>query len=168
MVHLPLSYPRRVKSESTRSFLKREHYFVTDLVWALTFVGVKVLQPTEEQCALAVGIEIFLRLLSWQAGVNFDHTSLSAGLLIQFDSKGTPVPENCTGASSGWMFIRESRKTIIAVTLTAISLNNRTMTVYTNGITADEYCEVNQVDPAGQKIIMLQASFVSSQLPQLR
>ncbi len=81
---------------------------------------------------------------SWQTGVLYDHTSVLGGLLIRFDPAVTPMPDNCAGAS--WMFIPASAKVMISVTLLAIAMNNRAMTVYTSGITSG-FCDVTQVDP---------------------
>lgn len=84
---------------------------------------------------------------SWQTGVIFDHTSVEGALLIRFDPNLTPLPENCASVSSNWMLIPDSRKSIMAVVLLAIAMNNRVMTVYTKGIGPSGYCEVTQVDP---------------------
>lgn len=86
---------------------------------------------------------------SSQGGVIFDHTSVPGGLLIRFDPAVTPMPENCAGASSNWMFISESNKIIVAVTLMVIAANNRAIVVYTSGIGSNGYCAINQVDPQG-------------------
>lgn len=85
---------------------------------------------------------------SFQGGIVFDHTSISTGLLIRFDPAVTPMPTNCAGASSNWMFIPQTSKIMVAVTLMALASSNRWMTVYTSGVGASGYCEINQVDPA--------------------
>jgi len=84
----------------------------------------------------------------FQGGIIFDHTSTPTGLLIRFDPAVTPMPTNCAGASSNWMFIPQTSKIIVAVTLMALASGNRWMTVYTSGVGASGYCEINQVDPA--------------------
>jgi hypothetical protein len=86
---------------------------------------------------------------SAQTGIIFDHTSYAGGLLIRFDPAVTGMPDNCAGATSNWMLIPESKKTMIAVALIAIASNNRGMAVYTSGIGTSGYCEINQLDPLG-------------------
>jgi hypothetical protein len=82
-----------------------------------------------------------------QTGVIFDHTSVEGALLIRFDPNVTPMPENCPVTGSNWMIIPEGKKTLMAVTLMALGMGNRTMTVYTKGAGLYGYCEVTQVDP---------------------
>lgn len=84
---------------------------------------------------------------SWTGGILFDHTSVPGGLLIRFDAT-VPMPDNCPGPAGSWMIIPETKKTIIAVTLMAIAMNNREMAVYTMGPGVGGYCEITQVDPA--------------------
>lgn len=71
-------------------------------------------------------------------------TSNASGLLIILD---TGLPTNCTGSPYGWMLIRESNKTMIALTLMAWHSGNRNVTVYTDTLVAGSYCTINQVDP---------------------
>lgn len=84
---------------------------------------------------------------SWTGGIIFDHTSIPGGLLIRFDAS-VPMPDNCPFPASSWMIIPETKKTMIAVTLMAIAMNNREMTVYTGGVGVGGYCEIMQIDPA--------------------
>jgi hypothetical protein len=84
---------------------------------------------------------------SWQSGTISDHTSVLGGLLIRFDP-GVALPDNCATSPSPWLFIAETNKAMMAVTLMAIAMNNRVMDVYTKGIGPSGYCEVVQVDPA--------------------
>ena len=71
-------------------------------------------------------------------------TSTASGLMIMLD---TGLPTNCAGSPYGWMLIRESNKTMIAVALMAWHTGNRNITVYTDNSVAGSYCTINQVDP---------------------
>jgi hypothetical protein len=84
---------------------------------------------------------------NYRTGTIFDHTSVEGALLIRFDPAVTQVPENCVGGYSNWMLIPESNKAMMAVTLMAIAMGNRVMTVYAKGVGASGYCELVQVDP---------------------
>lgn len=84
---------------------------------------------------------------SWTSGILMDHTSIPGGLLIRFDAS-VPMPDNCPGPASSWLVIPETKKTIMAVTLMAIAMGNREMSVYTIGPGFNGYCEIGQVDPA--------------------
>lgn len=86
---------------------------------------------------------------NYRTGWIFDHTSVEGALLIRFDPNVTAPPDICAGSGSSWMAIPESNKALMAVTLMAIAMNNRNMTVYAKGVGATGYCELVQVDPAG-------------------
>jgi hypothetical protein len=47
---------------------------------------------------------------TWVSGTMMDITSVPEGLLIKVD--GGSLPNNCTGASAGWMKIPEANKTM--------------------------------------------------------
>ncbi|MBB5368569.1 MULTISPECIES: hypothetical protein [unclassified Janthinobacterium] len=81
---------------------------------------------------------------TWQPGEIWDHSAVGGGLLIRFNPAVTAMPDNCAGAI--WMFIPETNKTIIAVTLMAIASGNRNVMVYTSGLVSG-FCMVTQVDP---------------------
>lgn len=81
---------------------------------------------------------------TWQEGEIWDHSAIAGGLLIRFNPAITAMPDNCAGAT--WMFIPETSKTIIAVTLVSIASGNRRVMVYTSG-TVSGFCTVTQVDP---------------------
>ncbi|MEC5159355.1 MULTISPECIES: hypothetical protein [unclassified Janthinobacterium] len=81
---------------------------------------------------------------TFQSGVIFDHSSVIGGMLIRFDPAITALPDNCGSAT--WMFIAESNKAMMAVTLLAIASGNRKIMVYTNGL-SNSFCNVVQVDP---------------------
>lgn len=66
--------------------------------------------------------------------------SLSAGL-----------PSNCTGSPFGWMYVPASSSVVVAYVtglwLTG-SASATTLTVYTNGIGTDGFCEITQIQPS--------------------
>ena len=86
---------------------------------------------------------------NYRSGWIFDHTAVEGALLIRFDPSVTALPDICAGSGSSWMAIPESNKALMAVTLMAIAMNNRNVTVYAKGIGATGYCELVQVDPQG-------------------
>lgn len=97
--------------------------------------------------ALASGLTI--AAANYRTGWIFDHTSVEGALLIRFDPNVTALPDICAGSGSAWMAIPESNKALMAVTLMAIAMNNRNVTVYAKGVGSTGYCELVQVDPQG-------------------
>jgi hypothetical protein len=84
---------------------------------------------------------------TYQTGKIIDHAAIVGGLLIRFDSTITLPPDNCKASPYGWMFVTETNKALLSVTLLAIASGNRTMVIYTNGFGTNGYCQVTQVDP---------------------
>ena len=71
------------------------------------------------------------------------HTTLVGGMLIMLS---TGVPDNCNGTPAGWMYIPESNKTMVAMTIAAIINDKKYVVVYTNGYPDPSgYCVINQV-----------------------
>lgn len=104
-------------------------------------------------CFLATTLSLISNLTiattNYRTGWIFDHTSVEGALLIRFDPNVTAPPDICAGSGSAWMTIPEANKALMAVTLMAIAMNNRNMTVYAKGVGATGYCELVQVDPQG-------------------
>lgn len=98
---------------------------------------------------LALVSSLTIATTNYRTGWIFDHTSVEGALLIRFDPNVTALPEICAGSGSTWMAIPESNKALMAVTLMAIAMNNRNVTVYAKGIGSTGYCELVQVDPEG-------------------
>lgn len=84
---------------------------------------------------------------SWQDGHISNITYGADFMLIMLD---TGVPTNCAGTPSGWMKIPAQNKPMLAF-VTGLWMRGDasqiSVTVYTDGIGASGFCEINQIDP---------------------
>ena len=81
---------------------------------------------------------------AYLTGTMSNITTVRDGLLIMLD---TGVPANCAGTPYGWMMIRESNKTMIAVALVAWYTGTRGVMIYTDGALPGAVCVINQFNP---------------------
>jgi hypothetical protein len=82
------------------------------------------------------------------AGKISNVTFAGDAVFIQLDSG---LPGNCAGTISGWMMISSGSKPMQSLVL-GLWLRGDVravdLVVYTDGIAADGYCRVNQIDPS--------------------
>lgn len=102
---------------------------------------------------MATFLSVIAISASAHAGDNFisgnitQFTSIKNGMLLMIDNG---LPTNCQGSPFGWMEISENNKTILAMALTAVTLGQKNVTVYTEGVTgSDGFCVINQIQPNG-------------------
>jgi hypothetical protein len=63
----------------------------------------------------------------------------------------TGLPGNCAGTTSGWMMIPSNSKPMQSLMLGLWlrgDVRDVDLMVYTDGIAADGYCRINQIDPS--------------------
>ncbi len=97
---------------------------------------------------LAVGIQSIHAEAIYTTGTLTRITSITEGLLIKLEAGN--LPDVCKNKTAyGWMLIPQSRKTIIAVTLSQWYQKKRSVTVYVDGDYSHNpnYCTVQQVEP---------------------
>jgi hypothetical protein len=70
------------------------------------------------------------------------------GIMIQLDSG---LPDNCAGTTFGWMWIPAASSVLTAYVLGLWLSGNApsvTVTVYTTGLSTDNFCQVTQIQPS--------------------
>lgn len=81
----------------------------------------------------------------YQNGNISNLTAVQSGIMIKLD-KG--LPDNCEGASYGWMLAKQEHTALVSVILAAWMAGKKYGTVYTTGIDGSTgYCKIQQFDP---------------------
>lgn len=85
---------------------------------------------------------------TYQQGRIYDVTVAGNTMLIRLD---TGIPDNCNGSPYGWMQVPEANKVMQSFVLGLWLRGDAaqtTVVVYTSGVPAGGYCQINQIDPA--------------------
>lgn len=110
------------------------------LLWMGVLIG-SSMQPATAMTYYAVGHITTMTTNNGTAGT-------PDGILISLDSG---LPTNCTGTPSGWMWIPATSSVLTAYVLGLWLSGNApsvTVTVYTTGLSTDNFCQVTQIQPS--------------------